>query len=120
MYGLHLPVTVEHCFLVFFPHGYVLSGSAWQQRFSHLNGYGARYYSYLWSKAVASRIWHKCFAKDPFSRETGERYRQTMLAHGGGKEPNSLVEDMLGENLTTHDMVQSLQNDLVSSNPLYQ
>ena len=94
-------------------------GSAWQQKFSHLNGYGAKYYSYLWSRAVASQIWHQCFAKDPFSREMGQRYRHTMLAHGGGKEPTSLVEDMLGKRLTSDDMVQSLWDDLRASNPFY-
>lgn len=95
------------------------AGTAWQQRFSHLNGYGAKYYSYLWSKAVASRIWHQCFAKDPFSREMGERYRHTMLAYGGGREPNHLVEDMLEKKLTTNDLVQSLLDDLKASNPFY-
>ena len=42
-----------------------------------------------------------------------------MLAHGGGREPNSLVEDMLGQSLTTQDMVQALWSDLLASNPLY-
>ena len=101
-------------FLVF-----VTAGTAWQQRFSHLNGYGARYYSYLWSRAVASRIWHQCFANDPFSREMGERYRRTMLAHGGAQDPNQLVEAMLGKKLTIDDMVQSLWDDLIACNPFY-
>ena len=99
---------------------HIILGTAWQQRFSHLNGYGAKYYSYLWSRAVASRIWHQCFANDPFSREMGERYRHTMLAYGGGREPNYLVEDMLEKKFTTSDLVQSLLDDLKSSNPFFQ
>lgn len=99
---------------------HIILGTAWQQRFSHLNGYGAKYYSYLWSRAVASRIWHQCFASDPFSREMGERYRHTMLAYGGGREPNFLVEDMLEKKFTTSDLVQSLLDDLKSSNPFFQ
>ena len=55
-------------------------------------GYGAKYYSYLYSRAVASKVWHGCFAADPLSQETGEKYRREMLSHGGGKEPAVMVE----------------------------
>ncbi|KAG5884744.1 hypothetical protein JTB14_029225 [Gonioctena quinquepunctata] len=69
--------------------------TAWQLRFSHLVGYGAKYYSYLVSRALAHSIWKKYFEEDPFSRENGEKYRLDCLSHGGGKNPKELVSDFL-------------------------
>jgi len=86
--------------------------TAWQLRFSHLVGYGARYYAYLVSKAVAAQLWHSCFKADPFSREMGTRYREKMLAHGGGKPPANLVEDMLGSPPTVEGMVAAIVQEL--------
>lgn len=89
--------------------------SAWQLRFGHLVGYGARYYAYLISRAVAARLWYFCFREDPFSRSMGQRYREEMLQHGGGIHPALLVQGMLGEKPTVDNLVDSLITDLDSS-----
>ena len=47
-------------------------------RFSHLVGYGARYYSYLLARAVASAIWQHGFQDDPYCGAAGRRWHTTM------------------------------------------
>lgn len=89
-----------------------IPNTAWQLRFSHLIGYGAKYYSYLMSRAVASMVWKQCFVQDPLNREMGERYRREMLAHGGAKEPMMMVEGMLQKQPTIEDFVDALVSEL--------
>ncbi|XP_044733789.1 mitochondrial intermediate peptidase, partial [Chrysoperla carnea] len=89
-----------------------VENTAWQLRFSHLVGYGAKYYSYLISRAVASWIWQQYFEMDPFSRTNGERYRRECLAHGGGKPPRNLVNDLLKKECTPSNLAMALINEI--------
>ncbi|XP_054723694.1 mitochondrial intermediate peptidase-like [Uloborus diversus] len=86
--------------------------TAWQLRFGHLVGYGAKYYSYLVSRAVASWIWYEYFKDNPFSFEAGKRYRNEVLAHGGSKPPRLLVEDFLGVKVTPQTLSDALLKDI--------
>ncbi|BFZ00652.1 hypothetical protein BsWGS_03690 [Bradybaena similaris] len=86
--------------------------TAWQLRFGHLVGYGAKYYAYLISRAIAAQIWHSCFKADPFNRSMGSRYRNELLAHGGEKPPVQIIQDMLGQQPTVENLVSSLIVDL--------
>ena len=92
---------------------FISQGTAWQQRFSHLHGgYAGRYYSYLWCRAVASRIWKEWFENEPLSREAGERYRNMFLKYGGRRDARILVEDMLGQEISVDDLVTALDSEL--------
>ena len=70
-------------------------GTSFQTQFGHLFGYGATYYSYLFDRAIASRVWRDVFADNPLSRETGEKYKREVLRYGGGKDPWSMVSSLL-------------------------
>ncbi|KAI8593887.1 hypothetical protein BDZ88DRAFT_401864 [Geranomyces variabilis] len=63
--------------------------AAWQVQFTHLFSYGATYYSYLWSRRWASRIWSKWFMDRDASawKEGGELLRTELLGWGGGRDP---------------------------------
>jgi intermediate peptidase len=89
--------------------------TAWQLRFSHLVGYGAKYYSYLLSRAVAAWIWQTCFEADPLNSSSGERYRQQCLVHGGGKPARELVADFLGREVTPTNLANSLISEIDSN-----
>lgn len=64
-------------------------GTSWQGFFGHLFGYGATYYSYLFDRAIAGKIWRDVFqrqaggAVDP---EAGHLFREEVLRHGGGRD----------------------------------
>ena len=77
-------------------------------RYTHLVGYGAKYYSYVVSKAIAAKIWSECFSKDPLSREAGENYRKKLLEHGGERHARELLSSLLNVELKNEDLVKSL------------
>lgn len=79
-------------------------------------GYGAKYYSYLISKTIASWIWQTYFEKNPFNRESGEKYRQEVLAHGGGIPSRQLVSNFLQRDLTPQILAQSLIHEIDANN----
>ncbi|KAI9494810.1 hypothetical protein BDB00DRAFT_817165 [Zychaea mexicana] len=72
-------------------------GTMWPVQFGHLFGYGAGYYSYLFDRTVARRVWQKCFLQDPLNREQGLAFRDKLLKWGGARDPWQCVADVLGE-----------------------
>jgi mitochondrial intermediate peptidase len=86
--------------------------TAWQLRFSHLVGYGAKYYSYLCSRAIASWIWQQYFQKDPMSREQGDKYRYGCLLYGGSIPSRELVGKFLGKEVSPQNLAENLINEI--------
>ena len=75
-------------------------------------GYGAKYYSYLLSRGVSAWIWRQYFQEDPFSRESGEQFRQGFLAHGGSKPARDMVTSFLGKDVNPSTLTHSLIREL--------
>lgn len=92
-----------------------VAGTAWHLRFGHLVGYGAKYYSYLVSRAVAQSIWSRIFAKDPLSRDAGFVYKRELLGVGGGKHPREIVETVLQTSVTPEFLANCVLNDVSTS-----
>ena len=92
----------------FYPDVSLDLNAAFYLRFGHLIGYGAKYYSYLYCRAIATKIWQDLFQSDPFSRESGEKYKNLLLRHGGAKQPQKILEDLFGEAPSLSDLSESL------------
>ncbi|KAH8241996.1 hypothetical protein KR026_007496 [Drosophila bipectinata] len=92
-----------------------VENTAWQLRFSHLVGYGAKYYSYLVSKTIASWIWQTYFEANPFNRQAGEKYRKEILAHGGAVPSRKLVDNFLQRDMTPNVLADSLITEIDSN-----
>ncbi|XP_017425272.1 mitochondrial intermediate peptidase, mitochondrial isoform X1 [Vigna angularis] len=76
-----------------------VEGTHWETRFSHLLNYGAGYYSYLYAKCFAATIWKKLCEEDPLSSTTGFALRTKFLQHGGAREPDALLNDLMGDGI---------------------
>jgi len=66
-------------------------GTSWQGFFGHLFGYGSTYYSYLFDRVLAKRVWQVVFKGGEMGgsvdREMGERMNEEVLRWGGGRDP---------------------------------
>ena len=69
--------------------------------FGHLVEYGATYYSYLFDRAIAGKIWKEVFRggmdDGGVDREAGERYKQEVLKWGGGRSGWACISGVLGD-----------------------
>lgn len=64
--------------------------------FGHLGNYGAKYYCYLWSQAIAMDVFEQIKKEGLLNPAAGKRYVQAILGCGGSKDANVMVHDYLG------------------------
>ncbi|KAL2129589.1 hypothetical protein VTI74DRAFT_7560 [Chaetomium olivicolor] len=74
-------------------------GTRWQGFFGHLSGYGSTYYSYLFDRVLAQRVWDVVFSSGErgraLERENGERLKENLLKWGGGRDPWRCLSEVL-------------------------
>jgi len=87
------------------------NGTHWHTKFQHLVTYGAGYYGYLYAQAFASDLW-KELKLEKMSRSSGERLWNDLLGHGGGRDPQKMMQDLLGRKYPSVDaLVVDLTNN---------
>lgn len=73
--------------------------TSWQGFFGHLFGYGSTYYSYLFDRVLAERVWQVVFkggeGEAAISRENGEWLKENLLKWGGSRDPWQCMADTL-------------------------
>jgi intermediate peptidase len=80
----------------------------WFTNVGHLVTYGAGYYGYLYSQVFADAIWNELFHNQSLKRSSGERIWKKMLIHGGARDANVMLEDLLGHKPTIDNYWKSL------------
>lgn len=71
-------------------------GSHMQASFGHLSGYGASYYTYQWSEALAADLLSRFRKAGLRDTATARAYRELILAPGGSASMNDLARKFLG------------------------
>ncbi|MES2121559.1 MAG: M3 family metallopeptidase [Chlamydiota bacterium] len=77
----------------------------------HVSGYGAKYYSYRWSEALACSLFEKIREGGLLNSEVGTLYVRDILSKGGSRDPALMVTDFLGMEPTLEPFFAELSRD---------
>ena len=77
-----------------------VDGTHFEESFTHLDGYSAIYYTYMWSLVIAKDMFTVFSKQGLLSPEAARLYRRTVLEPGGSKPAAELVKDFLGRSYT--------------------
>lgn len=83
-------------------------GSHFICNFTHLNGYGANYYGYLWSKVFAQDIFSVFQKNGVMNTATGVKYRKLILEKGATEEESDMLKAFLGREPNSQAFLKSL------------
>ncbi len=76
--------------------------------FGHLNGYGANYYGYLWSRVFAQDIFSVFERNGVMDAKTGERYRKEILEVAGSEQEMDMLRHFLGREPNSDAFMRSI------------
>ncbi|PWT78888.1 MAG: hypothetical protein C5B59_00890 [Bacteroidetes bacterium] len=76
--------------------------------FTHLNGYAANYYGYLWSKVYAQDMFSVFEKNGVMDSKTGIRYRKEILEVLGSVDEKELVRKFLGREPNNDAFMRSI------------
>ncbi len=77
--------------------------------FSHLFGYGAGYYGYLWSKVFAQDIYTRFEADGVLSPRVGGDYRREILERGSERDEADSIRAFLGRQPSPETFMRQLR-----------
>jgi thimet oligopeptidase len=92
--GLDMPKLVAELQEKITPYKYV-EGTFFEESFTHLNGYSAIYYTYMWSLVIAKDMFTVFAADGLLDRAAAQRYRRYVLEPGGSAPAADLVKNFL-------------------------
>ncbi|GAB4333413.1 MAG: oligopeptidase A [Dehalococcoidia bacterium] len=83
-------------------------GTHFQSGFSHLFGYDAGYYGYLWSHVFGDDMYTRFEERSPLDPGLGAEYRSAVLERGGSVDGDELVRSFLGREPNNRAFLRNL------------
>lgn len=83
-------------------------GTHFISSFTHLNGYAANYYGYLWSKVFAEDMFSVFKKNGVMNKTLGLRYRKEVLERASTKEEIDMLRSFLGREPNSDAFLRSL------------
>lgn len=84
------------------------AGTHFIASFTHLNGYAANYYGYLWSKVFAQDMFSVFKKNGVMDVPTGIKYRKEILEKGATIQEQEMLKNFLGRTPNSDAFLQSL------------